>query len=45
MFEDETTPEETPEDPAAAARAAIMAAMDGSTLAEAEADEATADQD
>ncbi|MEA2156660.1 MAG: hypothetical protein QOE11_2800 [Solirubrobacteraceae bacterium] len=46
MLDDETTPGE-PEDPAAAARAAILAAMDGSTLAEAEAakEQETADQE
>jgi hypothetical protein len=43
MIDEETTPDDAPEDPAAAARAAILAAMDGSTLAEAEAaDEARA---
>jgi hypothetical protein len=37
MLDDETTPDEAPLDPAAAARAEILAAMDGTTLAEVEA--------
>ncbi len=44
MLDDETTPDEAPEDPAAAARAAILAAMDGSTLAEAEAEAAAEEE-
>jgi hypothetical protein len=40
---DDETPDDAPEDPAAAARAAILAAMDGSTIAEHEASEAEAE--
>jgi hypothetical protein len=44
MLDEDTTAEEPAEDPTAAARAAILAAMDGSTLAEAEAAEGDSDE-
>jgi hypothetical protein len=44
MLDEDTTAEEPAEDPTAAARAAIIAAMDGTTLDEAEAAEADGDE-